>query len=322
VKVAFHWIYGAVGAWLLLSLVPAAQAQLIKVRAVYPSVDVQYLPAHIGRVKGFFKDEGLDVEFILMRGGRSGVQAVLSGDAQFVMAIGVCLSAIWSGADLKILAQMTNMFPFSLVVRPEIQRLEDLRGKKIGVSVGATTFALVHKLLKLNGIDPDNGVEYVNIPGSEPKLAALEKGLIAAAPFAPPTDLKVMRAGFKRLVFFGDVLPEMSFTGLVAMSQYIKENPKTVERMVRAIVRGTYSARDDSDAAVGTMQSYMRMNSDEARQTYRVVRKAFSPNLTNSGVRSMATLISESTGVKPTKEPKEYIEISFLNRALSELEKN
>jgi ABC-type nitrate/sulfonate/bicarbonate transport system substrate-binding protein len=114
----------------------------------------------------------------------------------------------------------------------------------------------------------------------------------------------------------------MSFTGLVATSRYIKESPKTVEKMVRGIVRATYSARDDSNAAVGTMQSYMRMNPNEARETYRVVRKAFSPNLTDSSVKRMASLISDSTAVKATKEPKEYIEISFLTRVLSELGKN
>jgi NitT/TauT family transport system substrate-binding protein len=322
VKIALCLFGCVVKLGLVLSSALTAQAQLVKVRAVYPSVDVQYLPAHLGQAMGFFKEEGLEVEFIVMRGGRLGVQALLSGDAQFIMPLGVALSAIWNGADLRILAQMTNMLPFSLVVRPEIQRLEDLRGKKIGVTVGATTFALVREVLKLKGIDPDKGIEYVNLSGTEPKVAALEKGLIAAAPLAPPTELKVIQAGFKRLIFFGDILPEMSFTGLVATSRYIKENPKTVDKMVRGMVRATYFVRDESDAAVGTMQGYLRMNPDEARETYRVIRKAFSPHLTELGVKRMASLISDATGVKATKEPKEFIEASFLNRALSELRKN
>ena len=321
-KIALWLFCWVVKLGLVLSLTLTAQAQPVKVRAVYPSVDVQYLPAHLGRAMGFFKEEGLEVEFIVMRGGRLGVQALLGGDAQFIMPLGVVLPAIWNGADLKVLAQMTNMLPFSLVVRPEIQRLEDLRGKKIGVTVGATTFALVQELLRLRGIDPNKGIEYVNLSGAEPKVVALQKGLIAAAPLAPPTELKVIQAGFKRLVFFGDVLPEMAFTGLVATTRYIRENPKIVESMVRGMVRATYSARDDSDAAVGTMQSYMNMTPNDARETYRVVRKAFSTNLTELGVKRMSSLISDSTGVKATKEPKEFIERSFLNRVLSQLGKN
>jgi ABC-type nitrate/sulfonate/bicarbonate transport system substrate-binding protein len=307
---------------LVLGLAVAAESQSIKVRAVYPSPDVQYLPAHVARMKGYFKEEGLDVELIVMRGGRAGVQALLSGDVQFVLPLGVALSAIASGAELSILAQMMNMLPFSLIVRPEIQRLEQLRGRKIGVSVGATTHALTREVFKLHGIDPEKGVEYVNISGADVRIAALEKGLIAATPLAPPNELKVIEAGYKRLIFFGDVLPEMAFTGLAATSRYVKENPRTVERMVRGLVRGTYAARDDQDVAAATMQSYMRIGADDARETYRLVRKSFSPNLTESGIRRMAGLIAGSTGPKPMKDPKEFMELSFLNRALSDLRKN
>jgi ABC-type nitrate/sulfonate/bicarbonate transport system substrate-binding protein len=277
-----------------------------------------YLPAFLAQTRGIFKEEGLEVELILMLGARSGIQALVSGDVHFVMQLGAALSAIWSGADLRLLAQMTNMLPYSLIVRPEIQRLEDLRGKRIGVSVGSTTHALVHELFKLNSID-DKGIEYVNIPGAAPKIAALEKGLIAATPLAPPTELKALRGGFKRLVVFGDVLPEMSFTGIVATGRYIKENPKTVERMVRAIVRGTYSARDDSAAAIGAMQSYMKITPDEARESYQLVRRSLTPILTESGVKRMAGMVSGTIGVAQTREPKEYMDLSFLNRVLLEL---
>ena len=308
-----------------LSLVPffvlPAGAQLTKVRAVFPSVDVQYLPAYVAQAKGFFREEGLDVELIVMRGARSGVQAVVSGDVQFVLAMGAALPAIWSGADLKVLAQMTNMLPFSLIVRPEIRRVEDLRGKKIGASVGSTTYALVHELLRSKGLDPDKSVEYVNIPGAGPRIAAMEKGLIAATPLAPPNDSRAIRAGFARLVFFGDVLPETSFTGLVAATRFIKENPRTVENMVRSIVRGTILARDDSASAIGAMQSYMKMAPEDAKESYRLVRNSLNPVFTESGLRNMASLVSRSIGVHQTKEPKEYMDQSFLTRSLSELRK-
>ena len=306
---------------LVLLLTPEVQAQSIKIRVVYPSVDVQYLPAYLGQTKGFFQEEALGVELIVMRGARSGVQALVSGDVQFGLALGAAFSAIWSGGDLKIIAQMTNMLPFSLIVRPEIHRIEDLKGKRIGASVGSTTQALVYDLLKLHGIDPDKGVEYVNIPGAAPRIAALEKGLIAATPIAPPGDLKALQAGFKRLVFFGDVLPPMSFTGLIASGRYIRENPKTVERMTRAVVRATLAAHDDAAAAIGAMQSYMKMPRDDARETYNLVRKSFTPVLSESGVRKMAELVAASSGVSQTKDPKDYMDVTFLNRALSDLKK-
>jgi ABC-type nitrate/sulfonate/bicarbonate transport system substrate-binding protein len=321
VKVAFRLFPWVVSLGLVLFLAPVTQAQTVKIRAVYPSVDVQYLPAYLGQRNGFFKEEALEVELIVMRGARSGVQALLGGDVQFGLALGAAFSAIWSGGDLKIVAQMTNMLPFSLIVRPEIKRVEDLKGRRIGASVGSTTYALVYDLLKTHGIDPDKGVEYVNISGAGPRIAALEKGFLAATPLAPPGDVRAVQAGFKRLVFFGDVLPPMSFTGLVASGRYIRENPKTVERMVRAIVRGTVAARDDSAAAIGAMQSYMKIPLEDSRETYRLVRKSFTPVLAESGVKKMAELVSTSVGIPQTREPKDYMEVSFLNRVLSDLNK-
>ena len=322
-KVAFRWFSWLVTSLcLLFFLASGVQAQPVKVRAVYPAVDVQYLPASLAQARGFFREEGLNVELIVMRGGTLGVQAAVGGNVDFVMQFGSVFPAIWGGADLKILAQMTNALFFSLIVRPEIQKIADLKGKKIGVTIGAATFAAVRELLKLNGIDPDKGVEYVNIPGSGAKVAALEKGLIAATLVAPPGELKSIQAGYRRLVFFGNVLPEMSFTGLVATNRYIRENPKTVERMIRAIVRGTYLARDDSVAAIGAMQSHMKMTPDEARETYRLIQKSFNPNLTEAGVRTTAELVASSLGAKPMVEPKDYMDLSFLKRVLSDSLKN
>ena len=322
-KVAFRWFSWLVTSLcLLFFLASGVQAQPVKVRAVYPAVDVQYLPASLAQARGFFREEGLDVELIVMRGGTLGVQAAVGGNVDFVMQFGSVFPAIWGGADLKILAQMTNALFFSLIVRPEIQKIADLKGKKIGVTIGAATFAAVRELLKLNGIDPDKGVEYVNIPGSGAKVAALEKGLIAATLVAPPGELKSIQAGYRRLVFFGNVLPEMSFTGLVATNRYIRENPKTIERMIRAIVRGTYLARDDSVAAIGAMQSHMKMTPDEARETYRLIQKSFNPNLTEAGVRTTAELVASSLGAKPMVEPKDYMDLSFLKRVLSDTLKN
>src|ERR1043165_26234 len=313
----------------LLLCSPAA-AQTVNVRAAHPSVDVQYLPAYVAKAKGMFRDEGLDVELIVMLGGRSGVQALAGGGVHFVMQIGATLPAIWGGADFKIVAQMLNMLPFSLMVRPEIRRLEELRGKRIGLSVGTTTQALVHELLKLNGLDPDKGFEYVNIPGAAARIAALEKGLVAAAPMSAPGDLKAIHAGFKRLVFFGDVLPEISATGLLAAAGCIHANPRAAQdtgtpragaKMVRAIARGTLGPRDEPATAIEVMQSSMKMNPDDARETYRLVRKSLAPVLTEAGVRNMAGLVSGSAKIPQTKEPREYMDTAYLNRALSELPK-
>lgn len=301
---------------------PSVWAQRTKVRAVFPSVDVQYLPAYLAQSRGIFKEEGLDVELIVIRGARTGVQALISGDVQFGLALGATLPAIWSGADLKVVAQMTNMLPFSLMVRPEITKVEELKGKKVGASVGSTTYALVYELLRSHGLDPEKSVEYVNMSGAAPRISAMQNGLLHATPLAPPGDFRATQLGFRRLVFFGDILPEMTFTGLVASSAFVKENPSTVNRMVRAIVRATNATREDSAAAMGPMLGYMKMAPEDAREAYHVVRRSFNPALSETSVRNMAAFVARAVGTKPTKEPKDYTDVSFLTRALAESKKH
>lgn len=299
----------------------STEAQLTKARVVYPSVNIQFLPAFIAQAKGIYKEEGLEVELIAVRGAKEGVQALVGGDVQFTTTVGPVLPAIWRGVDLKMLAQMVGMPTFSLIARPEINRVEDLKGKKIGVSFGGMTHALVHDLFKLHGIDPEKGVEYVNIPGSSPKVAALEKGLISAALIAPPTEFKAIEVGLKRLVFLGDLMPDLPFTGLIATSRYIKENPSSVEKMVRAIARATYVASENPEAAISVMESHLKMSASDAKETYFLIRKSFSPILTESGLKKMAEIVAKSAGMKPTKEPKDYLDLSFLKKVLAELGK-
>lgn len=321
-KIAQQLVSGLVAVLTAAIWIAPAAAQLTKVRAVFPSVDVQYLPAYLAQSRGIFKEEGLDVELIVIRGARTGVQALISGDVQFGLALGATLPAIWSGADLKVVAQMTNMLPFSLMVRPEITKVEDLKGKKVGASVGSTTYALVYELLRSHGLDPEKSVDYVNMSGAAPRISAMQNGLLHATPLAPPGDFRAAQLGFRRLVFFGDILPEMTFTGLVATSSFVKDNPNTVGRMVRAIVRATNLTREDSAAAMGPMLGYMKMAPEDARDAYRVVRRSFNPALSEASVRNMAAFVARAAGSKPTKEPKDYTDVSFLARALAESKKN
>lgn len=110
-KETFYWQEGRIALifWFVSTLaflffpVQHAAAQVAKVRAVYPSINVQYLPAYLAQVKRIFAAEGLEAELIAVRGAKEGVQALVSGDIQFNMTVGPVLPAIWRGLDLKLL---------------------------------------------------------------------------------------------------------------------------------------------------------------------------------------------------------------------------
>lgn len=296
----------------------ATQVWAEVVRAAYPSANVQFLPAFVALEKGIYKNEGLDAELISVRSATVAVQALLGGQIQYILTIGPQMPAIWEGMDIVLLAQQVGRPTFSLIVTPDIQKISDLKGKKIGVSFGGSTYSGIKALLDVNKIS-EKEVDYVNIPGSSPKVAAMKQGIIKAALLAPPADYVAMKSGFKRLVNLADVFKDTAFTGLAATGKLIRENPQQAKRMVRAIVRGVIHTRDYPEDAIQAMVKHLRMERDAAMDAYDLIRAALNPVPTVQGVELMAQWQSIAMGVKPKKKPAEYMDLRFVNEVMAEL---
>jgi NitT/TauT family transport system substrate-binding protein len=289
------------------------------VRAAYPSANVQFLPAFVSLEKGFYKREGLDAELISVQSAVTAVQALLGNQIHFILTVGPQMPAIWEGSDIILLAQQVGRPTFSLIVTPEIQKIADLKGKKIGVSFGGSTFSGMKALLEVNKMNSEKDVQYVNIRGSNPKVAAMQQGIIAAALLAPPADYIAIKSGFKRLVNLADVFKDTAFTGLAATAKTIKENPQFVKRMVRAIVRGVYHTRDNPEDAIQAMIKHMRMERESATDAYQLIRESLNPVPTEKGVELMAEWQAVALNVKPKRPAREYMDLRFVKEVVAEL---
>jgi len=289
------------------------------VRGAFPSPSIQILPLMVAAERGFFKREGLDMELVFVRGASTAVQALLANQIHFIFSIGPQMPAVWEGNDIILLAQQVGRPTFSLVVTPDIQKIADLKGKKIGVTFGGSTAAGTKALLELNKINPDKDVEYISLPGNEPKIAAMKQGLISAALLAPPSDYLAMKSGLKRLVSLADIFKDTAFTGLAATSKTIKENPQMVKRMVRAIVRAVIHTRDNPEDALQVTMKRLGLDRDAAQDAYQMIREALVPVPTEKGVDLMAQWQAIALNIKPKRKPAEYMDLRFVNEAMAEL---
>jgi len=289
------------------------------VRGAFPSPSIQILPMMVGTERGFYKREGLDMELIFVRGASTAVQALLANQIQFIFSVGPQMPAVWEGNDIMLLAQQVGRPTFSLVVTPDIQKIADLKGKKIGVTFGGSTAAGTKALLELNKINSDKDVEYISLPGNEPKIAAMKQGIISAALLAPPADYLAMKAGMKRLLSLADVFKDTAFTGLAATARTIKENPQMVKRMVRAIVRSVIHTRDNPEDALQVAMKRLGMERDAAQDAYQMIREALVPVPTEKGVELMAQWQAIALNTKPKRKPSEYMDLRFVNEVMLEL---
>ena len=311
------WLSAVTLAISVIIVAPSARAE--PVRAAYPSANVQFLPAFVALEKGFYKREGLDAELVSVRSAVTAVQALLGNQIHFIFSVGPQMPSIWEGSDIILLAQQVGRPTFSMVVTPDIRTIADLKGKKIGVSFGGSTFAGTKAILELNKMNPDKDVQYVSIPGSSPKIAAMQQGIIQAALLAPPADYLAVKAGFRRLVNLADIFKETSFTGLAATGKTIKDNPQFVKRMVRAIVRGVFHTRDNPEDAIQTMMKHLRMERDAALDAYQLIRESLNPLPTEKGVELMAQWQATALNVKPKRPARDYMDLRFVNEVLVEL---
>lgn len=302
-------------------VVGAAGAGAEPVRGAYPSANVRFLPAFVALEKGFYKREGLDAELISVRNAVTAVQALIGNQIHFIFSVGPQMPSIWEGADIILLAQMIGRPTFSMVVTQDIQKVTDLKGKKIGVSFGGSTFAGTKALLELYKMNPEKDVQYVSIPGSQPKIAAMQQGILQAALLAPPSDYVALKAGFKRLVNLADLFKDTSFSGLAATGKTIRENPQFVKRMVRAIVRGVIHSREYPEDAVQTMVKHWRMECDVSVDAYNLVKEALNPIPTEKGVELMAHWQSVALNVQPKRPVREYMDLRLVNEVVAELAK-
>jgi NitT/TauT family transport system substrate-binding protein len=284
--------------------------------------NVQHLAYVVAKEKKFYEEMGLpNVNIVVLRGNAMNVQALMSGSVQYSSAFGPSMQAMFKGEQIRVLLQIFNQIPFGLITRPEIKRLEDLRGAKIAVTFGGSTYSVLQALFVKHGFN-EKFAEYLNIPDNEGKAIALMQGRAAAALFAPPTDRPLLKAGFKRLVYMGDEFKNVPFSALQAMNKQVQEEPDMTQRMVNAVVKALYWIRANREGSIDIIMKSGRLNEREiAASLYDLMRDAYIPSLSPEGLYKRAELEFAILKEKPNFKPEQFIDERFYKSALKLLAK-
>jgi NitT/TauT family transport system substrate-binding protein len=159
--------------------------------------------------KGFFKNHGLDVEFIELRGDADVVRALLADQldsAEF--SPGPALVANDRGAEIIIVGSSMIGYPYALYVRKDITSWEELKGKTFGVSSpGSTPDLIAREMLKRKGVDP-NSINIANVGGTSGRIRALSGGKIDATAASSEYLPEQEKLGIKALGFASEIVPE------------------------------------------------------------------------------------------------------------------
>jgi NitT/TauT family transport system substrate-binding protein len=252
-------------------------AQLTKVRISYSSRSNSNTPFIIALNKGFFGEEGMDVELIQVNP-RLAATAVINGDLDLTTTFGTTLRSIIGGFPIKFVAVSVKKSEHILVVRPEIKEIRDLNGKKLGV---ATLFGsdqrAAEEMLKGKGFSPTM-MKPVALGESPVRAQALRAGLVDAISITSPFDLSLKSEGFRFLAGPQDVQIALPTSGLAVSNRTLQQNPQLVKRAVRGLLKAHRFVFGNRKEVLPEMIRYLDQKPDVAERSYDLLVGSLSRN--------------------------------------------
>jgi ABC-type nitrate/sulfonate/bicarbonate transport system substrate-binding protein len=184
------------------------------------------------------------------------------------------------GLDVSIIGAISNAVAYQLIGSKATRSLEDLKGKVVGVTgAGAFSDFATRTFLRRKGIDPEKDVLLRAIGGSNLRVGALEKGLVAAAPFAPEDTVRLMRLGFPLIANFSDTL-NIPQTLLTARNDYLDKQPDISKRFLKALVLGIHYAKNNkADSIKAGFEAKLQGEPEIVHQAYDLFAPGFSGDL-------------------------------------------
>ena len=242
--------------YLLIGVSPT-WAQLKKVRFSTTGISISELPFKIAQLKGFWREEGLDVEAILIRGA-VGMQALLGGSVDYTSASGSTIAAAVRGLPVKLVFISSSKPQFELMSQPQIKSVQELKGKIVGISSrGGSNDLMLQMILQKNGLTPNKDVTTIIVGAQEESVIALRTGRIAAALITPPRNFMLQRDGFNRIAYSGDYMATYANGGIGITDEKIKSNPSEVLAFVRGTIKALQYSMKNRPEITKIMPGYL-----------------------------------------------------------------
>jgi ABC-type nitrate/sulfonate/bicarbonate transport system substrate-binding protein len=299
----------------------AAQPAAKKVRLGIQSNNIGFLPFHLAYHKGFYREQGINLETIFMA-----TQAVnaafVRGDIDYSAAINGTIQTVVRGNPAKILACAIDRPLISLIARKDIRSPQELKGKKIGGSTpGGTATLMADTALKHFGFQAGRDVTIV--PLRENRLTALDSGSVDAALLGVPENILAVDRGYNELLFVGDIV-NFPQNAIGASVKKIQESPEEVYAMVRGALRALYfvlEPRNREEVVNVIVKQWKltdrRIATEMLRQFHRGVARDLMAK--PEGMQLMIDLVREDSKVTQPFTIAQVVDYSFLEKARRDL---
>jgi len=269
---AFSLLFTA--AWSQSSGPGIKRSELIPVRMGIPVFGVNFIPYLLARDSGFYEEEGLSVEIIVMRTATA-LAATVSGAVEFNGVAGSTIAAAMQGVPVKLVLALSRTPKYWMFSVPEIGSMAELTGHTVAVGTRGSA-PHIHTLLILEKLGLADKVDVLPMAGATARavVASFLAGKIKAGYASDSTSFQLKDRGFRELLFYGDHVQDAS-AGVGASQETIATKPEVVQRFVNASHRGMLLFKQNRNQAIKAMTRYMKLDQGRANRTYDLVVKTF-----------------------------------------------
>jgi NitT/TauT family transport system substrate-binding protein len=288
-----------------------------------------YSPLWVGWKKGFFEQQGLDVQVVVLRGMPMVVQALAAGSIQFGSGgPEPFMESSDHGLDFIITGGVINGMTAAIVAGKKYKTFEDLRGTTVGSSAltGGTVIAF-REALRQKGLEYPRDYKILVVAGGSPgNLAALQSGQISATTVAVPLNYAAEEFGFNTLGRLLDAVPQFQSAALATRRSWAEKNRPLMVRYMKGMVQSLRWMHNNKDATVEFLAKEIQLRPAHALKGWeyytqnRIWPYDGEPNI--EGMKHNIRVYYEQTGAKaPVPDVFKFVEMSYLNEALKELGK-
>jgi len=314
------------GKFLLVAVVAAcvawrapAQAQTKPLRQInwgVTSLSASNWIPWLAKEAKIYEKYGLDVELILVKGSGQTSTAILGGSLFAApVALPTVMLADLGGADLVNIAHTVPGVQSKLLVKKELKRPEDIKGKRIATSsLGSLGDFLFRYIIRKHGMDPSRDVTWLSIGTPPERLQALVSGNVDAADLSYPTDAQAQRMGYHVLFDARKevVYPSMS---VVTRRKSIVEDRDTVMRMLKAHIEGIAYFKTHKDFSLKVLSKYLRTNDRELLEgSYEIFKNDFisAPYPIMHGLEATYDYVASRRPEIRNHKPEEFMDPTFV----------
>ena len=305
---------------LTIFLLDASVEAADKVRIGFPDRAAQFVPLPLGEQRGFFREEGLQAEFIRIAP-TVAIAALVSGEIDYYTSIGSGVAATIRGLPVRVVACYLPSAPIALIARPEFKSVRELKGKTIGVNTYGSPIEVIGRLIvKHFGMDPDNEVRFLATGVIESRFAAMSQGLTAATLGSAPIDFLGRKQGFVILASASELFSYPA-SGLTASVKKIKEKPEEVKRVIKAGIKANRYIPQNRAGTIQVIADWLKIDQEMATATYDSVSKAFNDDgsIPEDGLRLVIEEAKRTAKINREVPINEVEDLSILREAQREL---